>query len=75
VKLPPAYHLPETLFKIILIFHHHLQLTEQFAESQAAATNILKRVSVRIFKISKCFLRSKKKLEIAFSRNKAQKKI
>ncbi len=40
-----------------------------------AATSILKRVSVRIFKISKCFLRSKQKLEFPFLHNKAPKKI
>ncbi len=32
-----------------------------------AATSILKRVSVRIFKISKCIHRSKQKLEFPFS--------
>jgi hypothetical protein len=44
LKKLTANHLPvilksnnETRFKIFCIFHHHLQLTEQFTESQAAS--------------------------------------
>jgi hypothetical protein len=40
-----------------------------------AATSILKRVSVRIFKISKCFHRCKKKLESIFSKTRQQKNL
>jgi hypothetical protein len=40
-----------------------------------AATSILKRVSVRIFKIHKCFHRSKQKLEFPFSPEQGTKKI
>ncbi len=51
---------------------------EPFTESQAASwmpqqVGILKRFSVRIFKISKCFYRSKQNLEYLFSHNKAPK--
>jgi hypothetical protein len=62
LKKPTANYLPvilksntETRLTFFEFFHHHLRLTEQFTESQAAsmnaATSILKRVSERIFKI------------------------
>ncbi len=86
LKKPTASHLPEILksntetrFNIFFTFSPSspaygtiYRVTGGFL---TAETSILKRISVRIFKISKCFHRSKQKLKFPFSLQQGIKKF